>query len=266
MARPFYWNELNVSDFAELDPEKVIAVLPIASTEQHGPHLPIATDVAIAQGMLAEVRRQLPEDLDILVLPLQEIGKANEHKYGPGTLSLDAELLIPVWTAIGQKVHEAGLRKMVIVNSHGGNVDVMSIVARELRVRFDMAVVSTQWGRFGHPDGLISAHEMKYGIHGGEVETSLMLQFRPELVRMDKARNFVSRAEQMREASDYIQPLPPHSLAWIAHDLNPAGVVGDATKGTAEKGQAICAHQASGFIGLLGDLRDYPLGALYGSV
>lgn len=263
MDKPFFWNELNSADFAGLDPEGMIAILPIASTEQHGPHLPIATDVAIANGMLAELKLQRPQDLDILVLPTQEIGKANEHVYGPGTLSFGPEILIPAWTAIGAKVAEAGLRKMVIVNSHGGNVDIMSIVARELRVRFQMAVVSTQWGRFGHPEGLISEHEMRYGIHGGEVETSLMLHFRPDLVRMDKAANFVSKAEEMRANSRFLTPLPPHSLAWIAHDLNPAGVVGDASKGTAEKGIAICRHQVAGFIDLLRDLATYPLSNLY---
>ncbi|GAB2184808.1 creatininase family protein [Roseibium sp. LAB1] len=263
MAKYFFWNELNASDFAALDPDRVIGILPTASTEQHGPHLPIATDVAIAQGMLAEMRKQLPEDLDILVLPVQEIGKANEHVYGPGTLSLGAELLIPVWTAIGQKVSEAGIRKMVIVNSHGGNTDIISIVSRELRVRYEMAVLVTHWGRFGHPDGMISAHESKFGIHGGEVETSLMLHFRPDLVRMDKAENFVSRAEEMLANSKYIQPTPPHALAWIAHDLNPAGVVGDASKGTAEKGAAISAYQAAGFIEMLRDFKAYPLANLY---
>ena len=144
MARPFYWNELNTGDFADLAPETTIAILPIASTEQHGPHLPIATDVAIANGMLDELKRQRPDDLDFLVLPTQEIGKANEHVFGPGTLSFGPEILIPAWTAIGAKVAEAGVRKLVIVNSHGGNVDIMSIVARELRVRCRMAVVSTQ--------------------------------------------------------------------------------------------------------------------------
>ncbi len=263
MARSFFWNELNTGDFAGLDPEKTIAILPIASTEQHGPHLPIATDVAIANGMLAELRNQRPDDLDFLVLPTQEIGKANEHVYGPGTLSFGPEILIPAWTAIGAKVAEAGIRKMVIVNSHGGNVDVMSIVARELRVRHKMAVVSTQWGRFGNPEGMISEHESRYGIHGGEVETSLMLYFRPDLVRMEKAKNFVSRAEEMRANSKFLTPLPPHSLAWIAHDLNPNGVVGDASKGTAEKGELICKHQVEGFIELLRDLAAYPLSNLY---
>ncbi|MBB4952629.1 creatinine amidohydrolase [Agrobacterium vitis] len=263
MARAFYWNELNTHDFKGLSPDTTIAILPIASTEQHGPHLPIATDVVIANGMLAELKVQCPDDLDVLVLPTQEIGKANEHIHGPGTLSLGADILIPAWTAIGGKVAEAGVRKLVIVNSHGGNLDIMNIVAREMRVRFQMAVVATQWARFGHPDGMISDHEAQYGIHGGEVETSLMLHFRPDLVRMNHAKNFVSKAEWMRERSDFLGPTPPHTLAWIAHDLNPHGVVGDASKGTAEKGKAICQHQVAHFVQLLRDLRDYPLSALY---
>ncbi|MBP1846296.1 creatinine amidohydrolase [Rhizobium petrolearium] len=260
MGKPFYWNELNTLDFADLSPEKTIAILPIASTEQHGPHLPVATDVVIANGMLAELNARRPEDLDILVLPTQEIGKANEHVYGAGTLSFGPEILIPAWTAIGAKVAEAGVRKLVIVNSHGGNLDIMSIVGRELRVRHQMAVVCTQWGRFGHPQGLISDHEQKFGIHGGEVETSLMLHFRPDLVRMDKAENFVSKAETR---SKFFQPAPPHVLSWLAHDLNPNGVVGDASKGTAEKGAVICRHQVAGFIEMLRELEGFSLDNLY---
>jgi creatinine amidohydrolase len=263
VGRPFFWNELTSPAFASLDPDTTIAILPLASTEQHGPHLPISTDVTIANGMIGEVRKRLPEHLNVLVLPTQEIGKANEHIHGPGTLSLGAEILIPAWTAIGQKVAEAGVRKMVIVNSHGGNLDIMSIVSREIRVRFNMAVVATQWARFGTPEGMISAHESAYGIHGGEVETSLMLYFRPDLVRMEHAQNFRSKAEWMRANTTYLQPLPPHSLAWIAHDLNPNGVVGDAASGRAEKGEKLAAHTAEGFIGLLEDLRGYPLSNLY---
>ncbi len=212
--------------------------------------------------MLAETRKQLPEDLDILVLPVQEIGKANEHVYGPGTLSLGAELLIPVWTAIGQKVSEAGVRKMVIVNSHGGNTDIISIVSRELRVRYEMAVLVTHWGRFGHPDGMISAHESKFGIHGGEVETSLMLHFRPELVRMDKAENFISKAEEMLENSKYIQPTRP--TPWPGSPMistRPASLV--MPPGNGGKGAVISAHQAAGFIEMLRDFTAYSLTNLY---
>jgi creatinine amidohydrolase len=260
MSKPFYWNELNTYDFAHLSPEKTIAILPLASTEQHGPHLPVATDVAIANGMLDELKTQRPDDLNILVLPTQEIGKANEHVYGPGSLSFGPEILIPAWTAIGTKVAEAGIRKLVMVNSHGGNADIMSIVGRELRVRHQMAVICTHWGRFGHPDGLISEHERQFGIHGGEVETSLMLHFRPELVRMENAQNFVSKAESR---SKFMQPAPPHVLSWLAHDLNPHGVVGDATKGTAEKGEIICRHQVAGFVELLREIEGFSLDELY---
>lgn len=263
MAKRFFWNELISSEFTGLDPDKTVAILPLASTEQHGPHLPISTDVTIANGMLGEVRKQLPDNMDALVLPTQEVGKANEHIYGPGTLSLPAELLIQVWTTIGLKVAEAGIRKLVLVNSHGGNLDLMGIVARELRVRAQMAVVSTQWGRFGHPEGMVSEHERTFGIHGGDVETSLMLHFRPDLVNMEKAENFVSKAEWQKANFKYLQPLPPHSLAWIAHDMNPHGVVGNAAAGTAEKGKLIAEHQAAGFIELLCDVIAYPLDALY---
>ncbi|MDR3373503.1 MAG: creatininase family protein [Ancalomicrobiaceae bacterium] len=263
MTAHFYWNELTSPEFSALDAETTIAILPLASTEQHGPHLPVATDVAIANGMLAEVRKILPAHLKVLVLPTQEIGKANEHIYGPGTLSFPAELLIPVWTAIGQKVAEAGVKKMIIVNSHGGNLDLMSIVAREMRVRFQMAVVGTQWSRFGSPEGLFSRHEMAYGIHGGEVETSMMLYFRPDLVRLDKAENFVSKAEWMKANTKYLQPLPPHALAWVAHDLNPKGVVGDASKATAEKGERYCRYVAEAFVELIEDLTHYSLSNLY---
>ncbi|ODN71970.1 creatininase family protein [Methylobrevis pamukkalensis] len=263
MSRPFHWNELVTTDFATLDPATTIAVLPIASTEQHGPHLPVATDVAIARGMLDELQRRRPDDLDLLVLPLQEIGKANEHVFGPGTLSFDADLLIRAWTAIGEKVHATGLRKMIIVNSHGGNVDVMGIVAREIRVRFGMAVVATQWTRFGAPDGLYGPRELRYGIHGGDMETSLMLHFRPDLVRMEQARDFVSAAEAMADDYAFLQPTPPHALAWIAHDLNPAGAVGDASRASTEKGAATCRHQVDGFITLARDLARFPLDRLH---
>jgi creatinine amidohydrolase len=123
-----------------------------------------------------------------------------------------------------------------------------------------MAVICTHWGRFGHPDGLISEHERQFGIHGGEVETSLMLHFRPELVRMENAQNFVSKAESR---SKFMQPAPPHVLSWLAHDLNPHGVVGDATKGSAEKGEIICRHQVAGFVELLREFEGFSLDELY---
>lgn len=263
MGKPFFWSEMNTRDFERISSDTTIAVLPVASTEQHGPHLPLATDAVIANGMIAELRVQLPHALDILVLPTQEIGKANEHVFGPGTLSWDADLLIRAWTAIGAKVAEAGVRKLAIVNSHGGNADVMSIVARELRVRHSMMVVATQWGRFGVPDDLFTEEERVFGIHGGDVETSLMLHFRADLVRMEEAHNFISAAECIRKNYRHIFPTGPHALAWIAHDLNPHGVMGDASRAEAQKGRLTAEHQVRGFIELLVEMERYPLSALY---
>src|SRR5262249_1813745 len=149
--RKLFWSELNTNEFAGLDPETTIAVLPIAATEQHGPHLPVATDTAIAEGMIAETIRQLPADQSVLFLPVQAVGKSNEHLRSRGTITLTAETALRSWIEIGEAVHRAGLRKLILVNSHGGNVDVISIVARDLRVRLQMLVVACHWGRFGQP-------------------------------------------------------------------------------------------------------------------
>src|ERR1700751_408824 len=105
------WSELNTNDFVGLDPEMTIAVLPVAATEQHGPHLPVMTDTAIAEGMIALLRQRMPSELRVLVLPIQSIGKSNEHILSPGTLTLSAETLLRVLVETGESVHRAGLRK-----------------------------------------------------------------------------------------------------------------------------------------------------------
>ena len=135
MASRRFWAELKSSEFAALDPNSTVAILPVAATEQHGPHLPVLTDTAIGEGMIKTVLARLPDDLGVLVLPTQTIGKSDEHLRSPGTITHSADNLVRIWVEIGEGVHRAGLRKMVIANSHGGNIDVIGIVARELRVR-----------------------------------------------------------------------------------------------------------------------------------
>ena len=155
----FFWGELTTKDFEGLDPATTIAILPVAATEQHGPHLPVMTDTAIADGMLALLRQRLPDDVNVLVLPVQPVGKSNEHILSPGTLTLSADTLLRVLVEIGESVHRAGLRKLVLANSHGGNASVIATAARELRVRFDMLAVATHWRWFGLPDGMYDAVE-----------------------------------------------------------------------------------------------------------
>jgi creatinine amidohydrolase len=255
MTRRLDWADYRFSEYEDIDPEKVIAILPTAAIEQHGPHLPVGVDTMIAEGMLATLRARCPEDLDIRILPVQAVGKSNEHLHAKGTLTLTAETALRAWKEIGLSVARAGVRKIVIVNSHGGNLDLISILARELRVDAGMFAVKCHWGNFGAPEGLFSDREVAYGIHGGDRETSLMLHFRPETVDMTKARDFGSSAE-----SGPISPIGPVSYGWIASDLNPDGTVGEAHLATSEKGKSLAEHQVLGFIALLETVRNRDLG------
>jgi creatinine amidohydrolase len=260
--RTRYWSELATTDFAGLDPEKVIAVLPVAAVEQHGPHLPVGTDTLIAEGMIGETIRRLPDDLSILILPTQAIGKSNEHLRSPGTLTLTAETALRAWVEIGESVHRAGLRKLVLVNSHGGNVDILGIVARELRVRLGMLVVTCAWRRFGLPAGLYSDEEATVGIHAGDIETSLMLHFRPDLVRMEKAENFAPATIAIAKEFAHLRPTGFTAFGWIAQDLHPSGAAGDASRASPEKGRATAEFQAAEFIKLLRDVERFLLSRL----
>ena len=248
------WMDLRAPDFAGLDPMATIAVLPLAAVEQHGPHLPVGTDSLIARGMLDTVAASCPADLDLLVLPLQAVGKSNEHLWAKGTLTLSAEAALAAWLDIGLSVARAGLRKIILVNSHGGNSDLMSIMARELRVRAGMLAVRCSWSAMGGPEGMYSERERTFGIHGGDYETSVMLHFRPELVDMAVAQDFRSTAEGAA-----IAPTGAIGYGWIASDLNPAGVVGDAHLATADKGRQTAAHQAAGFLRLAADVRAHQM-------
>jgi creatinine amidohydrolase len=257
-----FWAELKSSEFAPLDPQSTVVILPVAAIEQHGPHLPVMTDTAIGEGMIATVLARLPDDLHTLFLPIQMIGKSNEHLRSAGTVSYCSENLVRIWVEIGEAVHRAGLRKLVIVSAHGGNTEVVGIVARELRVRLGMLVAATHWQRFGVPAGLYSSFETAHGIHAGDIETSLMLHFRPDLVDMGKARLFPSKAAAMEKDYRLLRPDGPHGFGWIAQDLNPDGAVGDASLATAEKGRLTAEHQTDAFVALLHDVARFPLSEL----
>src|ERR671922_1917199 len=146
-----FWQDMSSEKFAKLDAARVIAVLPVAAIEQHGPHLPVATDACINRGVLARALELMPDDLSVTILPMLPVGKSNEHLAFPGTLSLSAETLIRVWTEVGEGVARTGIRKLVLFNSHGGQPQIMDIVARDLRVRLEMFVVCASSYSFGSP-------------------------------------------------------------------------------------------------------------------
>ena len=254
-----YWLDLTTEDFATRDMSRMIAVLPVAAVEQHGPHLPVGVDTFINEGYLAAMMPLVPAELDVLVLPVQAVGKSNEHLAFPGTLTLSWETVIRAWIEIGESVSRAGCRKLVIVNSHGGNIAPIDIVARELRVRHGMICVTAAWHRLGYPEGTYDASELRHGIHGGDAETSLMLAFRPDLVRQDKAAAFASRTIAMESEFTWLSAIQPAGFGWMAQDLHPAGAMGDASRATPEKGAASAAHGARAFVDLLRDVDRFEL-------
>ncbi len=253
------WADMTTEDFRAADTARWIAVLPIAAIEQHGPHLPLATDAAIGAGNLAAGLAKVPAHLPVTVLPALAYGKSNEHVSFPGTLSLSAATMIRLIIEIGAAVNRIGVRKLVIANAHGGNVSVMDIAARELRVEFSMLAVTMSWDRLGQPEGLFEADELRFGIHGGDLETSLMLHHRPELVRMEKARDFTPASAAMARDYAVLRATSPVGFAWMAEDLNPAGAIGDAARASAAKGAASAAHAAERFVALLEDVDRFPL-------
>jgi creatinine amidohydrolase len=253
------WQDMTTEAFAQLDAARVIAVLPVGAIEQHGPHLPVSTDACINQGVLARALALMPDDLPVTVLPMLPVGKSNEHLAFPGTLTLSAETLIRVWTEIGESVARAGVRKLVLLNSHGGQPQIMDIVARDLRVRHAMMVVAYSWFSGGLPAGLFDEDEVRHGIHAGAIETSMMLHLEPDLVKRDRAADFRPLMSELAQEHRYLSPTGAGRLAWMAQDLHPSGACGDATNADAERGRALVEHAAQALVELLGEIDRYPL-------
>src|SRR5712691_8782028 len=154
---PRDWTDIHWPDFAEGSPARWIAVLPVAATEQHGPHLPVGTDVMIAQAYLARVRELLPDSLPATFLPIQPVGISTEHIGYPGTLTLPTDVALKTWMALGMSVARAGIKKLVLVTSHGGNSAAMTLVAQDLRADCGVLAVTTGWSRLSAPEGSFSA-------------------------------------------------------------------------------------------------------------
>ena len=239
-----------------------IAVLPLGATEQHGPHLPFGTDTIIAEGVAARVIAKAPATLPFTVLPAEPVGYSVEHMDVAGSKTLTFGEAVNRWTGIGEKLHAQGFRKFVMLNAHGGNSPLMTVVATELRVRLNMLAVATSWTRFAPPPGLIDPDEKAIGIHGGLIETSVMLALRPDLVDMAKAANFPSRQSDFSRDYTHLRAYGPHAFGWKMADLNTQGVTGNAAAATAEVGEALIANAARGFVELLQDVHRFDVDTL----
>ncbi|MBI3701160.1 MAG: creatininase family protein [Afipia sp.] len=253
------WSAIHWTCVDKMAASQWIAVLPLAATEQHGPHLPLETDTLIAQAYLTRVREMLADSVPAIFLPIEPIGISTEHLAFPGTQTLTTQEALAKWMAIGDSVAATGIRKLAIVTSHGGNSAAMALIAQDLRAKHDMLVVTTSWSRFGAPEGLFPQDEIRYGIHGGAVETSIVLSAFPDRVRRDEIADFPSAASMMAKEFRWLSDGRPAPFAWAAQDLNPQGAVGNATLATAEKGEALIEFGARAFCQLLDDVSRFDL-------
>ena len=243
---PRHWSTLKSPDFAQLDLPRCIAVLPVAAVEQHGPHLPLNVDATLVEGVVEATLPHLPAAQPVLFLPTQSVGFSPEHTRFAGTLTLKAETVIRLWTELAESVAQTGVKKLVLLNSHGGQVGLLDVVARDLRARLGMLVYSVNWfnlpltGENGKPvNDLFSAEEHRFGIHAGEIETSMMLALKPEQVDMAKAQNFHSTSQDRAKKFSILGDGRSAKLAWQMQDYNPQGAVGNAAAATADKGRAL---------------------------
>ena len=259
-----FWADLTTRDFAALDARQTVAVLPLGATEQHGPHLPLGVDTRLVDGIVAAALALLPHEASVLVLPTQTIGLSPEHARFAGTLTLSAETLVRMWKEIGAGVARAEVKKLVFFNAHGGHVGAMDVVARELREAHDIIVYSVSWFNLplGDAGTQFGVDEHRFGVHAGDIETSMMLALHPGLVRMQAAEDFGSASRQ--RAADY--PILGNGksakLGWAMQDYNAQGAAGNAAAATAAKGRAVVDTAARQLALLLGEVARLPLSIL----
>jgi creatinine amidohydrolase len=268
-----YWANLSTLDFAALqtsgEAARTIAVLPVAATEQHGPHLPLSVDTVLVNGIVAAALPHLTTDAHVLFLPTQAVGLSPEHARFPGTLTLKNETILRLWTDIGESVAASGITKLVLFNAHGGNVSVMDLVARDLRARLGLLVYSVSWFNLPLKDAqgqdvnaLFDTAEHRFGIHAGDIETSMMLALDPSDVEMAQAQNFASAARSRSTQFDILGNGKSAKLAWQMQDYNPAGAVGNAANATTAKGQVMVEAAARALAGLLAEIDRLPIDTL----
>lgn len=268
-----YWADLSWCDFARLQSSgevaRTIAVLPLAATEQHGPHLPLSVDTVLVNGVVTAALPHLGVDLKALFLPTQTVGLSPEHARFPGTLTLKNETILRLWTDIAESVAASGIQKLVLFNAHGGNVSVMDLVARDLRARLDMLVYSVSWfnlplqdAQGGDVQARFSAEEHRFGIHAGDIETSMMLALDSVHVDMNQAQNFASAAQARAAQFDILGNGYSAKLAWQTQDYNPLGAVGNAAAATAAKGHAVVQAAGLALARLLAQIDQLPTDAL----
>lgn len=239
-----------------------LALLPLGAHEYHGNHLPFETDWIIAEAFAKALTLQTKEQFHIALLPVEKIGYSVEHMDVIGTKTLPFSEAIERWINIGENCYRKGIKRLLLLNAHGGNSPLMSIVITELRRRFSMLAVATSWSRFGLPQDFMEPSQQHLDIHGGFIETSLMLYLAPEKVHMEKAKNFHNKQADMIANYRYLRAYGPHAFGWTMRDLNQQGAVGNASQATSKAGEKIFVHVLNGLCDLLDDINRFEINAL----
>jgi creatinine amidohydrolase/Fe(II)-dependent formamide hydrolase-like protein len=229
----------------------LVAIQPIGAVEQHGPHLPLATDTLIAEAIAAAAAGRY-RGSDLWVLPTLTYGRSTEHLGRAGTIALSASTLSAVCLDLGRSLADSGARKLVFVNGHGGQPSLLDVVARDIRHQSGLEVYSIMPSRFGMPDGI--ADPDPFDIHGGFVETSVVMALRPELVRSRLAVADGLDLGQLYRGLRYLTLEGAVPTAWLIDDLSSSGVVGDPSAASAQAGAAVVEYWTCALAGALDEI------------
>lgn len=224
---------LNWKQVEALPKDETLLVLPTAAIEQHGHHLPLATDTLINNLLLGKALEKLPADAQVYALEPVCYGKSNEHLGFPGTMSVTAATFMAVVRDIGASVAASGFKKLALYNTHGGNVSLVDVMARDLRADFGLRTFAL-YGSGGVRYEGVSAQERAYGFHAGEIETAFLLSATPELV--DRAAYTVNYIADIEKPETLLPENAAATFAWLTRDIAASGVMGDPRPATAENG------------------------------
>ncbi|MBT0773703.1 creatininase family protein [Kineosporia sp. J2-2] len=247
---------LSTAAVEAIDKTDAVVVQPIGAVEQHGAHLPLITDALTAERISDLAIRSLPEGSNVWQLPTLAYGKSTEHLGRAGTIALSAATLMSTCLDLGRSLAASGFRKLVFVNGHGGQPSLLDVVARDIRVETGLEVFPMMPGRFGLPEGIVQVDE-HYGIHGGQIETSIVWALAPELVRMDLAVRDGQAVGELYAGSRHLTLEGTVPTAWVTDDLSVSGVIGDATAASLEDGRRIVEHQTSCLAETLLEIRAF---------
>ncbi|WP_166238683.1 creatininase family protein [Paenibacillus turpanensis] len=225
---------LTTVEVASLPKDGTLLVLPVGAVEQHGAHLPVFTDTLLGEAMLYEAFERLPEEAPVWLLPSVSYGKSGEHLGHAGTITLSAQTMMALLLDIASSLQRSGFRKLVLFNTHGGNVDVLNMMARDIRIATGLAVFRLDPGTLQLSEGLVTDEEQRCGIHGGDVETSLVMAIQRHWVQAGHAVKEIPEFPETKAMS-----LRQKSFAWTTNDISSSGIAGDATAATEEKGREL---------------------------